>query len=174
LDNGIEAVHKGEATMRSVALTLALAVVLGGAAEGAAPPKVGKKGVKKAAGASATDMALVSELRQAFRVLDKADPIYHGHRAKARAEINHAIGQLQKEMHRHGLKEHHHDDKVKEPVNVSNAQVAESARDVKATLAKLTGLPASTHRAKAAAHLTAAVAELDKALVAVKNNPPKK
>jgi hypothetical protein len=162
--------------MRSVALTLALAVVTCCTADGAAPPKVGKKGGKKAAGvtAAATDLSLVSELRQAFRVLDRAEPIYHGHRARAREEINHAIGQLQKEMHKHGLKEHHHGDKVKEPVNVSNAQVAESAREVKDVLAKLTGLPTTPHRAKAAAHLGTAVTELDRALAWVKNNPPKK
>src|SRR5262249_26008456 len=52
------------------------------------------------------DNVLVAELRHAHKVLKAADPIYHGHRAQALHEINHAIGSLEKEMKRRGLKAH--------------------------------------------------------------------
>lgn len=146
--------------MRSLLLTLALAT----AVTAAAPARLNKKKTPD----RATDATIVAELHKAYRVLDRAEPIYHGHRARAKEEINHAIGQLQKEMHKHGLKMHHHEDGVKETKAVSDAQVRESARELVVVLKQLRSLPASAHRTKAAAHLATAVAEMDKGLLAAK------
>ncbi|NBO93922.1 MAG: hypothetical protein EBV06_16680 [Planctomycetia bacterium] len=129
----------------------------------------GKKGTNQAV--LATDATLVAELRKAYEVLDKADPIYHGHRAKARHEINQAIGQLQQEMHKKGLKEHPHKDNTKLPTALSHAQVKESIREVEVILQQLKSLPPTTHRSRAQGHLVTAVQEMNKGLTTVK---PKK
>src|SRR4051812_12783877 len=67
-----------------------------------------KKGKNKTpAVAVVQDNVLVADLQAAFAIIDKAEPIYHGHRGHAKHQINEAIGQLQKEMQKHGQKAHH-------------------------------------------------------------------
>ena len=88
-----------------------------GKARGKTKGKTAKAAVKK------QDNILVAELQQAYRVLDKADPIYNGHRGKALREINAAIGNLQKEMNKHGLKQHYIKEGVKLTDKVSHALV---------------------------------------------------
>ncbi|MBY0229343.1 MAG: hypothetical protein K2W96_08705 [Gemmataceae bacterium] len=112
------------------------------------------------------DNVLVAELRHAFRVLDLADPIYSGHRAKARAEINRAIAELEKEMKKRGLKAHHKKDAIDLPDRFSDALLRETARELATVMKQIAGLPSTPHRAAAAKHVAKAVGELESALAA--------
>lgn len=135
----------------------------------AAAADKGKKGKGKVPEAiKKQDNVLVAELQQAYRVLDKADPIYNGHRGKALHEINAAIGNLQKEMHKHGMKQHHIKDGINLPDKVSHALVYETGLEVGTVLKQLSGLPSSPLRAKAVGHLGTAIKELELALAHVK------
>ena len=114
------------------------------------------------------DNVLVAELRQAYRILDSARPIYHGHRGKARQEINAAIGQLEKEMHKRGLKAHPLKGGIKEPKSLSNAMVKETARELGIIVQQISAMPSTKFRAKAVQHLGTAIKELELALLSVK------
>jgi hypothetical protein len=134
----------------------------------------GKKGSAAASKANARalkarqDNILVAELQHAHKILKSADPIYHGHRGKALHEINHAIGALEKEMHKRGLKDHtKHNANV--PMDISNALVAETIGEVGTILKQLQSMPATAHRTKAVRHLDTAVKQLGEALQSVKN-----
>jgi hypothetical protein len=158
---------------RYVLAAALLALGLGAVTDGAgAPPAKRAKGTGKKAKLK-QDNVLVGELRHAHKVLKAADPIYHGHRAQALHEINHAIGALEKEMKKRGLKAHdRHGANV--PKNVSDALVAETIADLGTILGQLNSLPATPHRTKAAGHLDTAVKQLGEALESARNKTVKK
>jgi hypothetical protein len=109
------------------------------------------------------DSHLIHELRHAYRVLDAANPVYHGHRARALSEINHAIGHLDREMHARGRTMHHHEHPPIPPI-VSRADVRASAHQVQRVLLELSGMQKTRHRTSASHHLTSAVHQLGQAL----------
>jgi len=152
--------------MRNVTKALCALALLAGAALAGDEVTAAQKGNKKVANVvkKAQDNVLVAELQVAYKVLDKANPVYKGHRAKALHDIKAAIGALEKEMHARGLKPHHHKHGKDEIKEVSHAQVVESAREVGQVLKQLNGLPTTKHRKKAAGHLVKAVKQLDLAL----------
>jgi hypothetical protein len=147
---------------------LSLAAVIAAASSSEAADK-GKKGKNKAdkAAAAVQDNVLVADLRAAYAVIDRADPIYQGHRAKARHEINHAIEQLEKEMKLRGLKAHHRPSE-KETRAESDALIAQGMKAVATTQSQLGNLPTSKRRATAQAHLAKAVEELKSCLAVSK------
>jgi hypothetical protein len=148
--------------MRSLLTLSALAaLMLFVSAVDAAKPDKGKKKKKKA------DNVLVAELQHAHKVLKAADPIYKGHRAKALHQINLAIGDLQKEMHKRGLKAH--TGRVGDvPVSVSNADVVEAVKEVATVQKQLAALATTPLRTAASNHLITAVKEMETALAVVK------
>jgi hypothetical protein len=126
----------------------------------------GAKGHKNDAKKKMDDAAVVHELRHAHQVLTAADPIYNGHRGKAMHEVNAAIGELQREMHARGLKDHaHHNHNV--PKNISHAMMATTADALGAVLGHLNGMAKTSHRAKAAGHVKRAISEIHLALTHV-------
>jgi hypothetical protein len=135
----------------------------------------GKKGKNKPANAAAVvqDNVLVADLQAAFAVIDRAEPIYHGHRGKAKHQINEAIELLQKEMHKHGLKAHHKPSE-KETRAESDALIGQGMKAVTTTLTQLNGLPDSKHRSAAKVHLAKAIEELKASLVVSKEDQAKK
>jgi hypothetical protein len=153
--------------MRLTRLTvcvLSLAAVIAAASPSEAADK-GKKGKNKTDKTvkAVQDNVLVADLRAAYAVIDRADPIYDGHRAKARHEINHAIEQLEKEMKARGLKAHHRPSE-KDGQAESDALITMGMKAVATIQTQLGNLPTSKHRAAAQAHLTKAVAELKSCL----------
>jgi hypothetical protein len=149
------------------ALVLVAGLILVAAPEaGAADKGKAKKNAKQVK--QAQDNVLVHELRQVYRVVEKADPIYKGHRVKAMHEIKAAIGQLEKEMHRRGLKPHQHKHGINEPKSVSDAEIALGMKQLSGVLSQLNGLPATNHRTKAANHIGTAIKQLKRALAVAK------
>jgi hypothetical protein len=110
---------------------------------------------------------IVKELHAAKALLEKADHDYDGHRAKAVHHITEAIHELnghhQQQHHKTSTAQHtqHHNSgkKMKEPQNVSDAQLREAA----ALVAKAQSQLGSTHP-KVQAQLTLAEKELATAL----------
>jgi len=114
--------------------------------------------------ALAADHAIAHRLRHAFNVLDKADPIYAGHRANAKHEINSAIGALEKELHQHGLKGHHHKH-PDIPRWVSDLEVKAVHTMLVSTLKDMSSLPPTAWRGSAGGHVKKAIAEINTALL---------
>jgi hypothetical protein len=133
------------------------------------------KGKKKKTPAAAVvqDNVLVADLHAAFATIDKADPIYHGHRGHAKHQINEAIAQLQKEMQKHGLKAHHRPSE-KETRADSDALMALGQKAVATTLTALNSLPDSKHRSAAKVHLAKAIEEVKLGLAKSKEDQAKK
>jgi hypothetical protein len=126
----------------------------------------GKARASDAARKKAEDVHLVRELQHAHRVLSAADPVYNGHRARALSEINHAIGNLEKEMHARGLKDHaKHTRDV--PKSVSHAMVATTGDALVTVLSQLTSMQRTTNRTRAAGHVKRAISEVHQALAHV-------
>ncbi len=144
------------------AFILLSAVVFLAAPADARPDKKGKGDRIK------QDNVLVAELQFTFKVIDNADPIYHGHRRLAREEINAAIGELQKEMKKRGLKQHHLDDGVTLPRSVSHARMLEAADEIRSIQKQIAALPTTAHRTAASKHLVKALKEIDAAIDSVK------
>lgn len=163
-------VKKLAALATVVTLILGLA---GGEAEGKvnlrAAPVVGKKGKK---GKAITDTTLVRELRVVHHTLRRADPIYNGHRGKAMHEVNHAIGQLEKEMHKHGLKAHDQHI-VNEGKTKSDVDLAKAAGELATILKQINGMASTNHRSKAAVHVAEAIKEIELGLAHVKKQKKK-
>lgn len=113
--------------------------------------------------ALATDLAIVHQLQFAFELLNKADPIYAGHKANAMKEINAAIGDLEKELNQRGLKGHNH---AQPPMSIyfSNLEVQYVHSNLVAQRKTLSTLPRSGWRTSSSGHLKTAIDELDKAL----------
>jgi hypothetical protein len=156
-----------------VVLILSLAALVAVCAPSLAADK-GKKGKNKTpAVAVVQDNVLVADLHAAFAIIDKADPIYHGHRGHAKHQINEAIGHLQKEMQKHGLKAHHRPSE-KETRADSDALMALGQKAVTATLVALNNLPDSKHRSAAKLHLAKAIEEVKLGLVKSKEDQANK
>jgi len=152
----------------ALALVLGLALVTNADAR---PGKGSKKAARKIK--QAQDNVRVAELQVVYRLVEKADPIYKGHRAKGMHQIKAAIGQLQKEMHRRGLKPHHHKHGVNEPKTVSDAEMAEGVKQLTSVLSQLKGLQGTTHRTKAATHVATAIKQLKTGLAVAKQKKVK-
>ena len=143
-----------------VGLTLVATVDAGQSGTGAR--KTGKK-IKQV-----QDNVLVAQLQIAYRVVEKADPIYKGHRVKAMKQIKEAIGQLQKEMKRRGLKPVRQKHGIDEPKSVSDADLNEGIKVLKSVQSQLKGLQGTVHRNKAANHIANAIKQLKTALAVTK------
>ena len=156
---------------RLAVCVLSLAAVTAAASPTGAADK-GKKGKNKADKA-VQDNVLVADLRAAFAVIDRAEPIYHGHRGKAKHQINEAIEHLEKEMHARGLKAHHRPSE-KETRAESDALITLGLEAVAAVQGHLNNLPDSKHRATAKTHLAKAAEELKTCLVVSKEDRAKK
>ncbi len=113
--------------------------------------------------ALATDLAIVHQLQFAFKVLDKADPIYAGHKGNAMKEINAAIGDLEKELNKRGLKGHSHA-QLPMPIYFSDLKVQYVHTNLVANRKNLSGLPSTGWRTSSSGHLKTAIDELNKAL----------
>ena len=114
------------------------------------------------------DHVYAAELRSIYHLIDKADPIYQGHRGNAMREINRAIGNLEKEMGARGLKAHHHKH-AWVPEDVSDWRIHRARHALKHVETRLAMHANSEFRKKADGHLKAAIAELGNALASVQN-----
>ncbi len=132
-----------------------------GAALGLASPALAQaaKGAKQAAHSE-----LIKELRSAHKLLAEADRDYDGHRAKAAEEVHKALKDLGYE-HKKGAKTaakkaaNAKEPPVHEPQATSDAQLRQALDILKAALPRLEG-----KHPKAAANVTAAIAEIKTAL----------
>jgi hypothetical protein len=104
--------------------------------------------------------AQIKELHEVKVLLERADRDYKGHRAAAVKQITAAIHAL-RPAHKH-----HHSKGVKgggEPQALSDAQLQDSIKALKAVAAQLGGVPGAP-ATSAAAHVANAVKELEVAL----------